>query len=131
MASGTIDKLNLGYEVNLVYKAVDIHSYSLDFTKVKIEWFKIDSNGNEIPVGSDTIWSSGGPQVFTGPYTSGPDADGNMTQGYSFWYPELNATPPDPDASRYMLHFYADIDGSDAYDSSAELYTFTDVRDFP
>ena len=131
--SGSIDKLNLGYEVNMVYKADDPHSYSLDFTKVEIEWFEVDSHGNDIPVGTETIWSNSNsdPQVFTGPYISGPDADGNMIQGYSFWYADLDATPPDPDALRFKLHFHAEINGDDVYDSPHELYTYTEKRDFP
>ena len=107
----------------MVYKADDPHSYSLDFTKVEIEWFEVDSHGNDIPVGTETIWSNSDPQVFTGPYNSGPNADGNMIQGYSFWYEGLDAAPPDPDALRFKLHFYADINGDDIYDSPDELYT--------
>ena len=132
-ASGTIDKLNLDYEVNLVYKKGDPHTYSIDFTKVEIEWFEVDSYGHNIPAGRETIWSKskGDPQVFTGPYNSGPNADGNMIQGYSFWYEGLDAAPPDPDALRFKLHFYADINGDDIYDSPDELYTYTEIRNFP
>ena len=130
-ANGSVDNLNVGYEVNMVYRAADPHSYSIDFKEVEIEWFEIDSYGNDIPAGRKTIWSKGDPQVFTGPYISGPDADGNMIQGFSFWYEGLDATPPDPDALRFKLHFHADIEGDDTYDSPDELYTYTEIRDFP
>ena len=129
--SGSVDNMNVGYELQLVYKAADPHTYSLDFTEVEIEWFLTDVNGDDSSVGTKTIWNKGDQQVFWGPYPSGPNADGNMLLGYSFWYPGLDATPPDSRAWKFRLIFHGNIDGDDTYDTSGDMYYQTDKTPIP
>ena len=129
--SGSVDNMNVGYELQLVYKAADPHTYSLDFTEVEIEWFLVDAYGDDVSVGTKTIWNKGDQQVFWGPYPSGPNADGNMLLGYSFWYPGLDATPPDSRAWKFRLIFHGNIDGDDTYDTSGDMYYQTDITPIP
>ena len=132
-ASGTPENLNLGSELSLEYEQDDPHTYSIDFTKVEIEYFYLDSYGNDIPCGTDVIWTKGSDRkVFFGPEGPyGPDADGFMQLSYSFWYEGLNAVLPDDRATRYCLHFYADLDGDDAWDSPGEDYCETEIAPIP
>ena len=101
---------------------------------MEIEYFYLDSYGNDIPCGTDVIWTKddGTPSPFYGPESpSGPDSSGHMTLSYSYWQEGLDLTPEDARATRGELHFHADVDGDDAYDRTGELYCFTDVFDIP
>ena len=90
--SGSINELNLGCELNLVNEAGDEHDYSLDFTKVEIEWLKEDTNWGYTTLGSKTIWNKedGGAFEFL---SRGQNSAGNKEVKYSFALNDVNATP--------------------------------------
>ena len=125
--SGTFSNMNVGCELHVYYRDGDSHEYTPKFKKVDIEWFR----NNYESVGTSTIWEEGGQQVFLGPYSSGPNADGNMDLEYSFWYEGLDATPPLSSVTKFQLHFYGEMNGNDEYDTAMELYAFTDKEDLP
>ena len=54
------------------------------------------------------------------------EASSHECYEYSFWYTILNATAPDPEAVLFRLHFYGKISGNDSYDTSDELYAYTE-----
>jgi len=130
--SDDITDMSIGRELKLVFKNDDPHKYTAEFNKVEIEWFKYDSYGNEISVGRREIWegsfTEGEGPVFYGPYGPMTDTEDSSQKcyEYSFWYTNLNATPPDPEAVLFRLHFYGKISGNDSYDTSDELYAYTE-----
>ena len=130
--SDDITDMSIGRELKLVFMNDDPHKYTAEFNKVEIEWFKYDSYGNEISVGRREIWegsfTEGEGPVFYGPYGPMTDTEDSSQQcyEYSFWYTNLNATPPDPEAVLFRLHFYGKISGNDSYDTSDELYAYTE-----
>ena len=132
--SGTLEEMDIGYEVNLTYKTDDPHAYSVDFSKVEIEWFTIDTYGIKTSVGTKSIWNKDDTkQVFWGPYVSTPDPN-DPSQNiitYSFWYADLDATPSDPSATKFRLIFYADVNGDDSYDTKDDAFTFTELESLP
>ena len=125
--SGTFSNMNVGCELHVYYRYGDSHEYTPKFKKVDIKWFR----NNYESVGTSTIWEEGGQQVFLEPYSSGPNADGNMDLEYSFWYEGLDATPPLSSVTKFQLHFYGEMNGNDEYDTAMELYAFTDKEDLP
>ena len=125
--SGTFSNMNVGCELHVYYRYGDPHEYTPKFKKVDIEWFRNDYES----VGTSTIWEEGGQQVFLGPYSSGPNADGYMDLEYSFSYEGLDATPPLSSVTKFQLHFYGEMNGNDEYDTAMELYAFTDKEDLP
>ncbi|MBQ3974420.1 MAG: hypothetical protein II628_09670, partial [Lachnospiraceae bacterium] len=133
--SGTTpEDVSLGCDLALKYRQEDPHSYSCSFTKAEIEYFYVDSNGNDNSCGRDILWSKEGslPDPFSGPAGPlGPDTDGFMTLSYSYLQPNQNIMPADARATRFRLHFYADLDGGDSFDSPGEDYTYTDIFPIP
>ena len=130
-SSGSIDALDLSCELNLVNKAGDSHDYSLDFTKVEIEWLKEDADWDYITVGSKTIWEGpGGAFEFL---SRGQNSDGKKEVKYSFALDDVDATPSDPTATKFRLIFDANISGNHAeYDTIGEfMHNTTEVVDLP
>lgn len=130
-SSGSIDALDLSCELNLVNKAGDSHDYSLDFTKVEIEWLKEDADWDYITVGSKTIWEGpGGAFEFL---SRGQNSDGNREVKYSFTLDDVNVTPSDSTATKFRLIFDANISGNHAeYDTTGEYtHNSTEVVDLP
>ena len=130
-SSGSIDALDLSCELNLVNKAGDSHDYSLDFTKVEIEWLKEDADWDYITVGSKTIWEGpGGAFEFL---SRGQNSDGNREVKYSFALDDVNVTPSDSTATKFRLIFDANISGNHAeYDTTGEYtHNSTEVVDLP
>lgn len=130
-SSGSIDALDLSCELNLVNKAGDSHDYSLDFTKVEIEWLNEDADWDYITVGSKTIWEGpGGAFEFL---SRGQNSDGNREVKYSFALDDVNVTPSDSTATKFRLIFDANISGNHAeYDTTGEYtHNSTEVVDLP
>ena len=127
--SGSINELNLGCELNLVNEAGDEHVYSLDFTKVEIEWLMEDGSTS---LGSKTIWNKkdGGAFEFL---SRGQNSAGNKEVKYSFALNDVNATPSDPTATKFRLIFDANISGNHAeYDTIGEFtYHSSEAADLP
>ena len=130
--SGSINELNLGCELNLVNEAGDEHDYSLDFTKVEIEWLKEDTNWGYTTLGSKTIWNKkdGGAFEFL---SRGQNSAGNKEVKYSFALNDVNATPSDPTATKFRLIFDANISGNHAeYDTIGEfMHHTTEAMNLP
>ena len=83
--SGSINELDLSCDLNLVNEAGDEHDYSLDFTKVEIEWLMDDPDGGYRTLGSKTIWKkeTGDGDAFEF-LSRGQNSDGNREVKYSF-----------------------------------------------
>ena len=130
--SGSINELNLGCELNLVNEAGDEHDYSLDFTKVEIEWLKEDTTWGYTTLGSKTIWNKedGGSFEFL---SRGQNSAGNKEVKYSFALNDVNATPSDPTATKFRLIFDANISGNHAeYDTIGEfMHHTTEAMNLP
>ena len=72
-------------DLNLVNEAGDEHDYSLDFTKVEIEWLQEDTIWGYTTLGSETIWNkeTGDGDAFEF-LSRGQNSDGNKEVKYSF-----------------------------------------------
>ncbi|MGX8687130.1 MAG: hypothetical protein ACSW8K_04935, partial [bacterium] len=133
--SGTTpEDVNLGCELDVKYRKDDRHDYTFSFSKADLEYYFVDSYGNDISCGGKLLWTKddGTPSPFYGPESpSGPDSSGHMTLSYSYWQEGLDITPEDARATRCKLHFYAEVEGDDSYDGTGELYCYTDIFDIP
>ena len=132
--SGSINELDLSCDLNLVNEAGDEHDYSLDFTKVEIEWLGVNSYGEEISCGDKTIWKkeTGDGNAFEF-LSRGQNSDGNREVKYSFALDDVNATPSDPTATKFRLIFDANISGNHAeYDTIGEFtHNTTEAVELP
>ena len=132
--SGSINELDLSCDLNLVNEAGDEHEYSLDFTKVEIEWLQEDTIWGYTTLGSETIWNkeTGDGDAFEF-LSRGQNSDGNKEVKYSFALDDVDATPSDPTATKFRLIFDANISGNHAvYDTIGEfMHHTTEVVDLP
>ena len=134
VTNGSINELDLSCDLNLVNEAGDEHEYSLDFTKVEIEWLQEDTIWGYTTLGSETIWNkeTGDGDAFEF-LSRGQNSDGNKEVKYSFALDDVDATPSDPTATKFRLIFDANISGNHAvYDTIGEFtHNTTEAVDLP
>lgn len=115
MHSGPVNNMSANYEISFSHYTADRMTYSFDFIKATLVWL---DDGDNV-VGSKVIWNGGSDSPYYGPY---PYVDGEYdVLGYSFWDDDIDATPPDPAATRFQLIFTA---AADATDTDGSVYTF-------
>ena len=134
VTNGSINELDLSCDLNLVNEAGDEHEYSLDFTKVEIEWLQEDTIWGYTTLGSETIWNkeTGDGDAFEF-LSRGQNSDGNKEVKYSFALDDVDATPSDPTATKFRLIFDANISGNHAvYDTIGEfMHHTTEAMNLP